>query len=648
MSAYFHALTHGGDLLALSPRFIYALLKNQDPASILPMAIRALIIGIVLTFARRLVRYISTKLGQKLFPTAYISCSDPSYQWIISWIAQDPYAQSQIHDFQLCTSESRHVKKRNKSALTTDAAGGPGKSVSAGVGNHNSTWGLKEVIGQVLPTYQHSIRIRHNGNYLWITRRANGFAGAGQVAHFRVRTIAFRPQILREFIVAARDAYFAKEERELLIFHAKRINPSWQVPVSRPARPWSSVILPGNLKENLLRDIEKFLSDKETRWYASRGIPHRRGYLFHGAPGSGKTTLVTAIASKLALDIYVINPAQGGMDDAKLAKLFRDCPAKSIILIEDMGRVSRIAVEEGQDRENYEDSPADAVGEVLGPQNDGNGEIEMQGRGGGGGAHDLAPSTVTMSGLLNAIDGVSSQEGCVLVATTNHPKRLDPALSRAGRFDIKLEFDYAIPSQARELFLHFYPLEDFQIQNTSGSESDLRINATSAAASMTMDNKEEKRNISENDQLSEVMTHQPMIYVKDQAELDQLADTFASTIFPSTEVRIGRTDDTEVKDDCQKISMASLQSYLLQYKENPIAACIPQNIEEWLKSEMEDGIKVESKRSRNTVHKQTQSKRIKSTRQSMGDDRLGTGKVAPETGSGEDRRADKAEGEGSS
>lgn len=90
-------------------------------------------------------------------------------------------------------------------------------------------------------------------------------------------------------------------------FDARRINPTWQNPVSRPARPWSSVVLPGSVKENLLRDVQKFLSEKEMSWYAARGtsrdgdaprvrrliegIPHRRGYLFAGEPGSGKTTL---------------------------------------------------------------------------------------------------------------------------------------------------------------------------------------------------------------------------------------------------------------------------------------------------------------------------------------------------------------------
>jgi chaperone BCS1 len=63
---------------------------------------------------------------------------------------------------------------------------------------------------------------------------------------------------------------------------------------------------------------------------------------------------------------------------------------------------------------------------------------------------------VTLSGLLNALDGVSSREGRVLFLTTNHPDRLDPALIRPGRVDRKLELGHATGDQARRLFLWFY------------------------------------------------------------------------------------------------------------------------------------------------------------------------------------------------
>lgn len=69
------------------------------------------------------------------------------------------------------------------------------------------------------------------------------------------------------------------------------------------------------------------------------------------------------------------------------------------------------------------------------------------------------PSTVTLSGLLNAIDGVQAQEGRLLFATTNKYRALDPALVRPGRLDLHIEFTLASKWQARELFKRFYPLD---------------------------------------------------------------------------------------------------------------------------------------------------------------------------------------------
>ncbi|WVF72107.1 hypothetical protein IAT40_006919 [Kwoniella sp. CBS 6097] len=598
MATLISALAHSDDLLNLPGRFLHTLSKgNQSMDTFIPMAIRAIVVAALFAMIRRGFKHMYNRINRKLFPTAYIQHGDPAYDWIKAWIAQDTYALSQIHDFQLSTTDVRSMKKRAKNALA--------------VGQHNASWAMNDVIGQIMPTYQHSLRIKYQGNYLWITRRASGFAGGGALNHFRIQTIAWRPNVLKDFLIAAHAAYFAKEERELIIFHAKRINPTWQNPVSRPARPWSSVILPGTLKDDLLKDVERFLSEKESKWYASRGIPHRRGYLFHGAPGAGKTTLVTAIASKLALDIYVINPSQRGMDDAKLSKLFRDCPAKSVILIEDIDCIfprgrnhhTTPSVEE----ESAVDGPAESSAEVT---DEPPAETILQAS--TGNKHDLAPSTVTMSGVLNAIDGVSSQEGCVLIATTNHPNRLDPALCRAGRFDIRVEFTYAVPEQVRGLYLHFYPLDEFSPAAAPVSDEKKILNVNGGTA-----------------------------VIDNQAKLDELADSFVKAVFPppsdvncssESDVKVNGQCDAEKsvnairsaehsangaceadtgikfqvsgtakvngevpltpktpgnKDEKPKISMAALQAYLLQYKEDPFGAC--EKARKWVEDEIVSG-----------------------------------------------------------
>lgn len=72
----------------------------------------------------------------------------------------------------------------------------------------------------------------------------------------------------------------------------------------------------------------------------------------------------------------------------------------------------------------------------------------------------MPTSGLTLSGLLNAIDGVQAQQGRLLFATTNKYDALDPALVRPGRLDLHVEFKRATKWQAEELFKRFYPVEE--------------------------------------------------------------------------------------------------------------------------------------------------------------------------------------------
>lgn len=66
---------------------------------------------------------------------------------------------------------------------------------------------------------------------------------------------------------------------------------------------------------------------------------------------------------------------------------------------------------------------------------------------------------ITLSGLFNAIDGVAGSEGRILFMTTNDKSALDPALIRAGRADVCIEFKNACRVLGKELFRIFYPLD---------------------------------------------------------------------------------------------------------------------------------------------------------------------------------------------
>jgi chaperone BCS1 len=198
----------------------------------------------------------------------------------------------------------------------------------------------------------------------------------------------------------------------------------WELALSKKARDKSSVILDMDLLDVLLSDAQKFLSSG--KWYTDLGIPYRRGYLLYGPPGCGKTSFAQVLAGELKLDLCILNLTADDLNDNKLASLFRDAPDRSIICLED---VDSVFVER-------------------------NASSDSSGSGKNKGAK------VSFSGLLNAIDGVASQEGRIFFMTTNHIEKLDPALVRPGRCDVKLELKRASKLQMERMFLRFFPDEE--------------------------------------------------------------------------------------------------------------------------------------------------------------------------------------------
>ncbi|TDL19306.1 P-loop containing nucleoside triphosphate hydrolase protein, partial [Rickenella mellea] len=205
-----------------------------------------------------------------------------------------------------------------------------------------------------------------------------------------------------------------------------RLN-DWRVSASQPNRTWDSVILDENVKKSILTDATNFFEGEE--WYRERGIPWRRGIMFHGAPGSGKSSFVHALASKLCVPICIVSLGDPDMNDSTFKELMSRLPTPSLALIEDID----ISFRNGLNREDtglrstYSSSSLPSSKPQL-----------------------------TLAGILNALDGVNCHEGHMLIATSNKPDSLDTALTRAGRIDAKFKFHAASHYQASTLFNRFY------------------------------------------------------------------------------------------------------------------------------------------------------------------------------------------------
>ncbi|KAI0154584.1 P-loop containing nucleoside triphosphate hydrolase protein [Xylariaceae sp. FL1272] len=173
---------------------------------------------------------------------------------------------------------------------------------------------------------------------------------------------------------------------------------------------------------DLVKDMEMYLSKQRQKYYKTRDIPYRRGYLFYGPPGTGKSSLCTALASHFNLDLVIIN-LPGIPSDGVLRTFFNMVPERCVVIIEDI----------------------DAVGLT---------NRDAKGKGKTGGSDDQPKCT--LSGLLNVLDGAGSQEGRIVIMTTNHIEALDPALVRPGRVDKKVYLGKLKKAAAKEMFIRMY------------------------------------------------------------------------------------------------------------------------------------------------------------------------------------------------
>lgn len=189
----------------------------------------------------------------------------------------------------------------------------------------------------------------------------------------------------------------------------------------------------------------------------------------------------------------------------------------------------------------------------------------------------VTTSRISLSGLLNALDGVGAQEGRILFATTNKYTSLDPALCRPGRMDIHIEFQLASKYQAKELYRCFYLPSPEDGVNKPQSEKDEEVEKEAEGADSGYSSANENEELtSSTSEISSSLTVAGSINVSGSSHCHRgptlssrkvalLAAAFADAI-PERE-----------------FSMAALQGYLMMYKTRPMDAI--KGAPEWVEKE---------------------------------------------------------------
>ncbi|EFC42037.1 predicted protein [Naegleria gruberi] len=336
---------------------------------------------------------------------------DEAYHWLMSYFAQHPYTQNCRH-VSVLSSDNR--------AVSNMLGGLFGVFGSMFAPQNNSEETDKQIMFTPVDGVRHFFNYKGKLTWIYIEKVMPKGEEKKNREKLTITILARDKKILTDLVEEARSLFKEHKKDKTVIYSPSLDCYDWEELTRKPKRPLDSIILGDNILEDIVTDLKSFVDG--SKFYYTRGIPYRRGVLLKGPPGTGKSSTVMAVAGELGLDIYVLNVSSNKLDDEKMARLLHKVPQKSIVLIEDV------------------DSCESAI-ESANMKFD-------------------SDQHISVSGLLNSIDGLGAQEGRIIFLTTNHPEKLNEALIRPGRIDRKFHIGFANKNQIKMLFLNFYQGEE--------------------------------------------------------------------------------------------------------------------------------------------------------------------------------------------
>lgn len=204
----------------------------------------------------------------------------------------------------------------------------------------------------------------------------------------------------------------------------------WVRASEQRVRNIDTVHLNTGVKEEIVKFIEDFKSRE--KFDIKHGISHETAIMLKGPAGTGKSTLLKVLAGHFNMPVYNLNASALH----KIKNAFASLPENALVVIEDIdGEAALHSREINSERKGKKKT--EASGSTV---------VE-------------AFSFTSMSDVLNAIQGLHTSHGRILIATTNHFEKLDEALVRSGRFNLKIEIGYADNSVIHQFVDRFFPEE---------------------------------------------------------------------------------------------------------------------------------------------------------------------------------------------
>lgn len=327
-----------------------------------------------------------------------------------------------------------------------------------------------------------------------------------RIVKFGITVFSYKSSVpvIKEFIKTIRQEYskYLEEKRRGKLFVYTLNNTEvhndddddtvggWRETPHETMKSFDNIFFEG--KQEVMNKIRFFTENKE--WYRRNGVPYTLGIALYGAPGTGKTSFIKALAT--LLDRHIISMSLARIKTKKQLYDFyfetqysnaNDKNAvgfdKKIVVFEDIDCVGDIIlkrkqksksdelmeIESMEDDEDFIDT-SNAV-KPLTPEDKVKREIakatkyvlkKMNGEG----CSTMGPmmssqqqDNITLDDILNLWDGIRENTGRIMIITTNHYDRLDPALIRPGRIDMALNLGNATRGTIAEMYLHYYGTE---------------------------------------------------------------------------------------------------------------------------------------------------------------------------------------------
>lgn len=412
-----------------SPSFYWSFFVNQFQTNqlftgLLVLAIMSSLMYTLRGIPGKIFKFLKSQLTVEL----KIQNEDDFYDLLKFYLSQTNYVKKRCRRL---TLDTNHYAETSK-ATPIGRCGSVGRDTVANDESDDDSANPKDLPAYTLTPMDGSHWFFYKRNIIFYTRTIDEEKG-----DFRKETIILRylgrSRKLIYQLIADMQKLEEKDNDHIRIYTGS--DSYWSGGGKKLKRPLDTVYIPKKDKDFLMNDMKWFLENEE--WYKERGIPYHRGYLLSGPPGTGKTSIIKAICSEMDMKLGICN-LSCITNDRVLMNLMNDNINNGIIIMEDIDACMDSGVSK---RVTNDDTNVDAK------EDQSNNKIVENSMG------------VTLSGLLNALDGIQTPEKQIFILTTNHPEKLDHALLRKGRIDVHMKFEYMEADMVKEMFLKFFPEE---------------------------------------------------------------------------------------------------------------------------------------------------------------------------------------------